>query len=216
MGSVRLYAIAIDEVRDIFRASPETASALRAVAAERFAGSAPAMPGLLGKLGPVFRRQPDAPVVRPDVPSGSDADLLLCGRYVPPHRLAACWTLLETWLEHLSWGWTAQEVSESRLDEFDFDLVRCEVPARHALRNLLNSDLRIALMPCPGLAAGWARREHVESMAAAWRPAVTRLEPEHQPMAKDILSWLDGYHGWADAAVTAHRPPPDVVAVLRS
>ena len=104
MGSLRLYAIAIDEVRAIFGAPEATATALRAIAAHRFPAAPSTAPGLLGKLGPVFRRAPDAPVMRPGVPSGSDVDTLLAGRYVPPHRLSACWALLEAFVETMAWG----------------------------------------------------------------------------------------------------------------
>ncbi len=216
MGSVRLYAIGIDEVRDIFRATEENATVLRAIAAQRFGDPAPSASGLLGKLGPVFRRAPDAPVVQPGVPSGSDVDALLCGRYVPPHRLSACWVLLEAWLERLAWSYTAQDVSEARLNDFDFGLVRAEVPARLGLRGLLKSDLGIALMPFPGLAAGWGRTEHVKAVAAAWRLALDRLNEEDRSLASGILAWLDNYPGWIDAAPAARRPAPDLVAILRA
>ena len=68
MGSLRLHAIAIDEVREIFGAPESTATALRAIAADRFPTTPSTTPGLLAKLGPVFRRAPDAPVLRPGVP----------------------------------------------------------------------------------------------------------------------------------------------------
>lgn len=216
MGSVRLYAIAIDEVRDIFRASEETAARLRSVAADRFGDSTPSMPGRLGKLGPMFRRAPDAPVVRPGVPSGSDVDTMLTGRYVAPHRLGACWTLLETWLDVLAWGSVGREVSETQLDDFDFDLVRAGVPARYGLRSLLKTGLGIALLPSPGLAAGWASLDHAQAMADAWRPALPELEPAHQEAARGLLAWLDNYPGWVAAAAQQGRQPPDLVAVLRA
>lgn len=216
MGSVRLYAIAIDEVRDIFRASEETSARLRAVAADRFGGATPVAPGLLGKLGPMFRRAPDAPVVRPDIPSGSDVDALLSGRYVAPHRLTACWTLLEAWLDVLSWGSVGREVTEAQLNDFDFDLVRAGVPARYGLRSLLTTGLGIALLPSPGLAAGWASLAHAQAMADAWRPALPSLEPAHQDAATDLLAWLDNYPGWVAAATQQGRQPPDLVAVLRA
>lgn len=216
MGSVRLYAISIDEVRDIFRATEDTARTLRGLAAERFATTAPAAPGLLGKLGPVLRRPPDAPVVRPGVPSGSDVDTLLAGRYVAPHRLGACWTLLEAWLDVLAWGAVGREVTETQLNNFDFDLACSEVPARYGLRSLLKSDLGIALLPCPGLAAGWAPLAHAQEMAAAWRPAVSRLQPEHREAAVALLDWLNHFPAWVDAAARHSRPSPDLVAILRA
>jgi len=216
MGSVRLYAIAIDEVRDIFRANAEASARLREVAAERFDGTGPAMPGLLGKLGPVFRRAPDAPVVRPDVPNGSDVDTLLAGRYVAPHRLAPCWMLLEAWIESLAWGNAGREVTEAQIDEFDFDLVRAGVPTRYGLRSLLRTGLGIALMPPPGLAAGWVSLDHSQAMAAAWRQAVPSLEEAHQDAASRLLAWFDNFPGWVSAAGQQQRQPPDLVAILRA
>lgn len=216
MGSVRLWAIAIDEVREIFGASPEVAARLRAVAADRFATATTAAPGLLGRLGPVFRRPPEAPVVRPGVPSGSDVDTLLAGRYVPPHRLSASWELLEAWLDTLAWGGTGREETETGINEFDFDLARAEVSARHGLRSLLTTDLGIPLLPCPGLAAGWTRHAHAEQLATAWRAALPRLQPAHQNAASALLAWLDGFPGWIEGAGRLGRPAPDLVAILRA
>ena len=214
MGSLRLYAIAIDEVREILGAPESTATALRAIAAQRFPAAPATAPGLLGKLGPVFRRAPDAPVLRPGVPSGSDVDTLLAGRYVPPHRLSACWVLFEAFIEAMAWGSTSQPFDEAELNEFDFDLARAAVPSRYGLRQLLRSDLGIAMLPPPGLAAGFAHAEHVSAMAAAWRGNVTQLELRNQPTATSLLAWFDQYPGWAAQASGADRPTPDLVACL--
>ena len=215
MGSLRLYAIAIDEVRDIFRAPEASAAALRAIAADRFAGTPASSPGLLGKLGPVFRRAPDAPVVRPGVPSGSDVDTLLAGRYVPPHRLAACWTLVETWIDAIAWGSFGQEFSAAALNDFDFDLATAGVPARYGLQDLLKADLGIAMRPAPGLAAGYVGGAHALAMAEAWRPAAGGLKPAHRPVAESVLAWLEQFPQWRAAAAGGNRAEPDLVAVFR-
>ncbi|MFT4109110.1 hypothetical protein [Propionicimonas sp.] len=216
MGSVRLYAISIVEVRGIFGASDDTSTALRAVAADRFGGSAPAQPGLLGKLGPVLRRAPDAPVLRPDLPSGSDVDAVLSGRHVPPHRLGACWTLLEAWIDVLSWDSIGRDCTEAQLNDFDFALARAEVPARYGLRSLLRTDLGITMLPAPGVAAGWAGHEQALELADAWRSALDRLDPPTGQVAGTILAWLDRFPGWAADAREQRREPPDLVAVLRA
>ncbi len=214
MGSLRLYAIAIDEVRDIFGAPESTATALRAIAAHRFPAAPATSPGPLAKLGPVFRRAPDAPVLRPGVPSGSDVDTLLAGRYVPPHRLSACWALLEAFVESMAWGSTSQPVDETELNEFDFDLARAAVPSRYGLRQLLRADLGISMLPSPGIAAGFAHAEHVTAMAAVWRTGLPLLEPGNQPMATSLLAWFDQYPRWSAAASDGSRPAPDLVAFL--
>jgi len=216
MGSLRLYAIGIDEVRAIFGAPEATATALRAIAAHRFPAAPSSAPGLLGKLGPVFRRAPDAPVLRPGVPSGSDVDTLLAGRYVPPHRLTACWVLLEAFVDAMAWGSTSQAFDESDLNDFDFDLARAAVPSRCGLRQLLRVDLGISMLPAPGLAAGFAHADHVASMAVAWRQALPALEPGNQTVARSILSWFEEFPGWAAQAPGGHRAPPDLVAFLSS
>lgn len=214
MGSLRLYAIAIDEVREIFGAPEETATALRAIAAHRFPSTPASSPGRLAKLGPVFRRAPGAPVQRPGVPSGPDVDTLLAGRYVPPHRLSAGWTLLETWVDAMAWGSTAEDASETELNEFDFDLSRSAVPSRYGLRQLLRSDLGIAMLPCPGVAAGFAHADHVAAMAQAWRTALPALSQVSRPMATSLLAWFDNYPQWRASAPARHRPTPDLVAFL--
>ncbi len=214
MGALRLYAIAIDEVRGIFGAPEETASALRAIAAHRFPATPASTPGLLGKLGPVFRRAPDAPVLRPGVPSGSDVDTVLAGRYVQPHRLSACWALLEAWVDAMSWGSTSQEVTGPGLNDFDFDLARAAAPTRYGLSHLLRSDLGIPMLPCPGLTAGFARGDHVVAMADSWRTVVGSLAPRNQPMARDLLAWFDHYPEWTAQAPGRHRQAPDVLALL--
>ena len=214
MGSLRLYAIAIDEVREIFGAPESTATALRAIAAHRFPAAPATAPGLLAKLGPVFRRAPDAPVVRAGVPSGSDVDTLLAGRYVPPHRLSACWALLEAFVEAMAWGSISEPVGEVELDQFDFDLARAAVPSRYGLRQLLRADLSIPMLASPGLAAGFAHSDHVAAMAAAWRASLPLLEPGHQPVATSLLAWFDHFPGWAAQASGTSRPAPDLVAFL--
>jgi len=214
MGSLRLYAIAIDEVREIFGAPEETATALRAIAAHRFPTAPARTPGLLAKLGPVFRRAIDAPVLRAGVPSGSDVDTLLAGRYVAPHRLSASWVLLEAFVEAMAWGSTSQPVSESDLNDFDFDLARAAVASRYGLRQLLRADLGISMLPCPGLAAGFAHAEQVTAMTEAWHAGLPLLAPANQPMAQILLAWLDHFPEWAVQASHGSRSAPDLVAFL--
>lgn len=216
MGSLRLYAIAIDEVRDIFSAPEATAAALRAIAAERFPSPAPPAPGLLAKLGPLFARAVDAPVIRPDVPSGSDVDTLLSGRFVPPERLAASWTLLEAWIDAMAWGRHGFDLDEASLSDFDFELARAGVAARHGLRGLLTTELGIAMRPAPGLVAGFVRLGHVRAIADAWHAAEANLTGAHRDRALTLLAWFDRFTGWAEAAPVERREPPDLVSILRA
>lgn len=217
MGSVRLFAIAIAEVREFFGAPPELASRLRAVAAEtlRSTTRVPSQ-GLLGKLGPVFVRQPDAPVFPVSAPVESDLNLLLAGRHVPPHRLAAAWTLLETWLAAESWGEHSAALQPATLPALDFDLAKAGVPTRLSLGELVRRDLGLPLRPAPGLAAGYLPNESARALATAWRPVLANLEPEHEALVAGLLTWLDAFPAWTEQAEAVQRKPPDLVAVVRS
>ena len=65
MGELRLYALGIDELRGLVGAGDKTAE-LREAARRAFApAEQPKSRGLIGKLGPLFRRAPDAPVLAP-------------------------------------------------------------------------------------------------------------------------------------------------------
>ena len=80
MGELRLYAIGVDEVRDVFCASPELAAEFRRIVADEFPPqTTPKAPGMLGKLGPLFRKPAGAVLVRPDTPVESDVADLLAG-----------------------------------------------------------------------------------------------------------------------------------------
>lgn len=215
VSSLQLYALGIDEFRDMFGASAELAIRLREAAARRFPSNAPTAAGLLGKLGPVLRRPVDAPVTRPDYPNGNDVDALLAGRYLPPQRLAAGWALLEAWLAELARGTHHRDIAVTDLDDLDFALVRAGAGSQYGLRHLLTSDLAIPLLPCPGLAAGWVDHEHLAAMAAAWAAALDQLDEHQQDLARPILAWLEQYPGWTAAAEAERRQPPDLVSVLR-
>lgn len=214
MGTVRLFAIAIDEVRDIFGADPSMAARLRKIAADQFAPAPPTPSGRLGKLGPLFRRAPDAPVIRPGVPSGSDVETLLSGGYVAPGRLTAAWLLLEVWLGDLAWGSLGRDVDEAKVNDFDFDLARAGVPTRYGLRSLLSTNLGVTLLAPPGLSAGWVSGPQVSAMTAAWRQALPELK-DHRDSATTLLDWLDQFEAWTAAAASAGREAPDLISILQ-
>ncbi len=86
MGTLKLWAVGIDEVREIFSANPEVAERLRAAAAARFRTDLPRQPGLLGKLGPLLRPSTDPAAPRPGVPGSEDVEDLLAGHHIPPQR----------------------------------------------------------------------------------------------------------------------------------
>ena len=120
MVRIRLWAIGIGEVREIFGAPSEVAAA-RLAELTPPAVTSPRAPGLLGKLGPLLRRASDAPVIPADQPTRADAEALLKGSFIVPNRLPAAWALVTRWVGEQAWG--ALEVRLDR-DRVDFDLAR--------------------------------------------------------------------------------------------
>ena len=142
----------------MFGASPPVAEHLRGVAQRAFAPPVEAgRSGLLGKLGPIFRRVPATPVISPTQPEPQDVEVLLAGAYIPPDRMGATWRLLETLVQGTAWGSTRMRLTESGLDDLDFALARGGVSAAVGLRHLLNSKTGLNLIPVPGLTVGWRR-----------------------------------------------------------
>ena len=138
-GELRLYAIGIDEMRGIIGADPEHLEELRAAARRAFeAQPEPARTGLIGKLGPIFRRPPATPVISPTQPEPQDVETLLAGAYVPHDRMGATWRVLEALVQSRAWGSTRMALSTQALDDLDFALARGGVSAAVGLRHLLN------------------------------------------------------------------------------
>lgn len=210
MSTLWLYAVSIDQVRGIFGADQLLADRLRAVAERRFAADAPLSLGLLGKLGPVFRRPPDAPVVRPGVPTATEVDALLTSRYLPPDRLGAAWVLVLAWLDDLAPDGLTLQLSASQLADFDFTLACSGVPSRLGLTDLLKTALGVPLAPAPGWAAGWVPADRAAQIAPSWRACLAELADERRELAVTVLDWLEAQSGWFEPAtadlVAAFQP----------
>ncbi len=216
MGTLRLWAIGIDEVRGIFGAEPTTAERLRQVARERFGVAGPPSPGLLGRLGPFLRGGGDPAAPRPGVPSLAEVEDLLAGRFVAPHRLAPAWNLLELWFSTLAFGQGEWPLTEAELNDFDFDLTRAQVSARYGISDLLKAGLGISLTRSPGLAAGWVSGQHAEAMRQVWPTGLSELSPRHHDLATGIVGFLSGYPQWTVEAAAAGRPAPDLIAIFHT
>jgi hypothetical protein len=138
----RAYALAIGELRSVVGASGTLAAQVRTLAERAYA---PPPPQVRDLLGPLHRRVPGTPVVRPDEPAAADLDRLLAGGPVPPGRAAATWRLVETVVAGLAWSSTV----------LDGDLP----PGL-----LVTTDL--PLPPAPGLSAGWCPLERAATVPA--------------------------------------------------
>lgn len=213
MGELRLYAIGIDEVRDMFGAPTGLAERLREQA--QIALAPPQDPhhgGLLSRLGPIFRRPPGTPVLDPDDPLPADLDRILAGGYIPAERSAATWRLWELLIKENSWGCTGLTLTGEQLDGLDFALARGGVHAAAGLRHLLTSPTQLPLVPPHGLMVGYHTGDQAIWMAESYHQAIGEIESEeHQDLVRRIANWLDGFAHWADVAPTAARPIPDLI-----
>ena len=213
VGELRLYAIGLEEVRSMFGASPPVAEHLRGVAQRAFAPPVEAgRSGLLGRLGPIFRKVPATPVISPTQPEPRDVEVLLAGAYIPPDRMGATWRLLETLVQGTAWGSTRMRLTEPGLDDLDFALARGGVSAAVGLRHLLNSKTGLSLIPVSGLTVGWHRHDKALAMNDAYRSALREIKTDEQrEMVTALTVWLDGFVPWAQVAASLGRPVPDLI-----
>lgn len=220
MGGLRLHAIAVDDARDIVGADGDLAVRLRELADEAFARTAPpaaAGPGLLGRLGPIFRRAPQALVIGPDEPRPSDLDVLLSGHYVEPDRALPTWRLLERLVAGLSWGSVGVDLDRAERDTVDFDLARAGLSSEVGLNRLLGHDAMLGPVPPAGETVGARPYEFAVAMAEAWAGAVAEDAPpiresRHREQIRTLSHWLDGVGHWGRVAAEQGRPAPDLLA----
>lgn len=212
MGELRLYAIGIDEVRSIIGAGPLTGE-LRDAARRAFAPpETPKATGLIAKLGPIFRRPPDAPVVCATDPEPRDVEVLLAGAYISPDRMGASWRVLEALVQYRCWGSTRLPLTSQSLEELDFALARGGVAAAVGIGHLLRSDTDVRLIPVRGLTVGWHRHDKALAMAEAYRAAMPAIKTDDQrELIANLVMWLDGFVPWSDVATSLGRPGPDLV-----
>lgn len=213
MAMLRGFVLGIDEVRDIFGAAPSLAARLRAVAASAFPPPArPQRPGLLGWLGPVFKRD-EKLIVDPGRPCGADVDALLAGRFCPPERLGPAWEILCVWLAELAHGQAEISANAERLGELEFSLARAGLPSPLALGTLLANDPQLPLLPPAGTSVGYAKHHHVRAVCQALGERVSDLPEPDRDVLEPFLQALSPWDSWTGAALAAGRPKPDLVVV---
>lgn len=212
MGELRLYAVGIDEVRAIRRAPAVLAEQLRPIADRAFAPTpAPQPTGLLGKIGPLFRRAPDTPVRSPTDPEPADLEVLLTGAHVRPERTGATWRLLEGLVQGLAWADHRLDLGPDEIDRLDFDLSRGGCVSAVGLRHLLNHPTELELTPVAGLILGWHPYATVAAMRDTYRLAADQLTGRERELVEQLTTWLDGFGPWAEIAPTLGRPIPDLI-----
>ncbi|WP_203568513.1 hypothetical protein [Aestuariimicrobium ganziense] len=218
MGELRMHALSIIEIRDMFGASTELAGTLRQLAGERFRVAAPQhrQRGLLGKLGPFLKRSAaDSPVFPDGMPLPSDWENLIAGRYIAPDRVDVSWQVIDTWVDALDWGtWTAP-VAPSGLDDLDFALARAGMPSRYGLRKLMADDPQLTIRPGTGMRVGYSKNQHVLATLASLEQVVDEVDESHRPIAQGLRDFLADIPRWTAEATELNRPAPDLFVVWR-
>lgn len=193
MRAMKLYGIAIDDVRDIFGAPPERAEELGRVAAARF----PAPP--LKRRWGLFKRDP-ALEVDPEQPLPTDVAALLAGEFIPPERLGQSWRILDAWLEELSSGHVT--LSYTSLDGIEFDLARRGLPSTHSVRRLGERNLGIPLRDAPGMMTGYSHNSHaVATREVLATIDVDTLQKKTRDVVTPLLDFLNRLPEGADVVV---------------
>ncbi len=214
MGEIKLWAIGIAEVREMFAASPALTRELVAHS-DLHVPPTRKLPGLLGKLGPLLRVAPDAPVVPADRPTRADADNLLQGRFVSADRLDVSWGLVEQWLAYRAWSHHVLRLDERSADALDFDLARAGVASRYGVRHFWSRDASLPLRPIPGMHVGYLRYGTAVDVAEAWSDGLRAVEAPSHEAAAELVRWLAELPHWSGEAAGAGRPQPDVVTIAR-
>lgn len=161
MHELRLFAISIDDVRDIFGAEPSLAARLRDLAAAAFTPSRP-QTTVLDRIGPLFLRHRTTEV-DPRRPLTGDVEAILSGGHIPLDRLPQCWRLLVMWLENIS-AWHL-DVALNGLEKVEFELARAGLPSDFSLRSLAGRELGTPLRPQPEQVVGYSKHGHVVEAA---------------------------------------------------
>lgn len=217
MGLVRFWAVDIDDLRDLFSASPHLTTRLRELAAAVWPTPALVPPGnLLDRLGPFSRRAAGAPVIRPGVPTGRDLEDLVHGRAIAPDRLGAAWALVDLWLDDASRASLEFELDQPAMDDLDFALACAGVDASHSLRKLFNDALGLPLRPDAGRVTGYVRAGQARAMGRAWRDALPGLSEPHRAVAQPVVEWLARFEDDGGGTGPSAHPAPDLVVCYRA
>ena len=213
MGELRLHAISVYDVRDMFGADPDLAAELRRIASNTFAVPATEQqrkPSMIQRIGPMFRRDPLAVVVGHDDPTPSDWEALIAGRFVDPSRLIASWKVVDAWVDERDYGTTTFTLTAAHAEAFDFALTKAGLHSQYSLGALMANDIALPLRPAHGMRIGYAKNSHVLSTAEALRVIVGRVDEAWRGGAEHLLAFLDEFAGWTQQAQQADRMLPDL------
>lgn len=207
---LRLYALGIDEVRDLFGVPAERRDEVRELAREALGFEPP--PQRTRMWAALFRHDPHRPATDPDSPTMDDVDAMLAGRHVPPDRNAARWRLAETLVGALAYDRLRLSASPALVDATDFSMACVGAPAALGIRTLVETPAMLPLLPLPGVRLGYVRGTVAAAMADTYATYAAEItEPERRALVDRLGSWLHHYPAWAERAAHQGRPAPDLL-----
>ncbi|MGA4669086.1 DUF7691 family protein [Propionibacteriaceae bacterium Y1923] len=213
MGELRLHAISVYDIRDMFGADPGLAAQLRQIASDAFVVPATEQqrkPSMIQRIGPMFRRDPLAVVVPHDHPIPSDWEALIQGRYVEPSRLVASWRVVDAWVDARDYGTTTLALDPGQAEAFDFALTKAGLASQFSLRGLMALDASLPLRPAHGMHVGYSKNPHALATAEALRSIVDQVDEDWRGGAEHLLAFLDAFAEWTRQAQQADRMLPDL------
>lgn len=215
MGELRLHAISVYDIRDMFGALPDLAAELRVIAGNAFAAPAAEQPRptLIQRLAPLSRRDPWANRVPEEQPTPRDWEALIEGRHVEGHRLVASWRVVDAWVDARDWGTMTFTMSRQDVEAFDFSLTRAGVPAQYGLGNLTANDAALPLRPAHGMRVGYAKNAHVLATRDCLHEVLGRVEEPGDGPAHQLTAFLDAFAQWTQQARQNDRALPDLFVV---
>ena len=211
-AELRLYALGIDEARDLFGVTEERRDDIRRLARSALGLEPP--PQRTRLWAALFRDDPHRPAgaADPDAPTMVDVEAMLSGRHVAPDRKAARWRLTEILVSSLAHDRLRLDAGPQLVDTTDFALASVGAPAGLGIRALIDTPATLPLLPLPGVRLGCVRGTVAEAMArtyATHAPLITR--PECRALVDGLASWLRHYPEWAERAAHQGRPAPDLL-----
>ena len=206
-----MWAINVDQFRQCFAAPEALAQTLGQITDSFAPADKPRPTSLISKLGPLLRRPPTAPLIRPMVPNRGDAQAMMTSRFIASDRLGACWILAQAWLDNLARAHTTIPLSHARIDELEFDLVRAGVPTELSIRQLWRRSVDIPLRPSDEMSIGYTPYDTVLEMCAQWTRALPDLEETTVEFATPMVAFLTTFPQYA-----AGGQGPDLIALWTS
>jgi len=168
MGTLWLYAISLDDVRDFFAAPADLSEQLLATAKD--VTHEPVKPPLIGKVGPLLRR-PITPLIELPTPCMADARAMVEGRALTGDRLGPAWVIVRHWCAIYCRESARVSVDRDQLATLDFAHVAMGLSSQFSFGTVLSRDPHLPLMPAPGLIVGWMPNAHVRRLVGQWGPA---------------------------------------------